>query len=94
VELGETPEQGALRELKEETGLTGQIQMLLGVSSNPSSSYHTVIMMGYLVRNYSGTLIAGDDASEAAYFCLDDLPEIAFASHRSFIRIYSSAYAK
>jgi len=93
MELGETPEQGALRELKEETGLIGQIDMLLGVAINSSALYHTVLMMGYLVRNYSGTLIAGDDASEAAYFHLDDLPEIAFKSHRSFIRIYLAAYS-
>lgn len=93
MELGETAEQGALRELKEETGLTGQINLLLGVSSNSSSSYHTVLMMGYLVNNYSGTLVAGDDASEAEYFHLDDLPEIAFDSHNSFIRIYYSTYS-
>jgi 8-oxo-dGTP diphosphatase len=93
MELGETPEQGALRELKEETGLAGQIDIMLGVSSHPSDLYHTVLMISYLVNKYSGTLIAGDDASEAAYFQKDDLPEIAFESHRNFIRIYYSAYS-
>ena len=36
---------------------------------------------------------AGDDASDAAYFNYDNLPEIAFESHKKFIRIYYSAYA-
>ena len=93
MELGETPEQAALRELKEETGLTGRIEMLLGVYANPSVLYHTVLMVGYLVKSYSGTLIAGDDAIDAAFFNYDRLPEIAFESHINFIRIYNAAYA-
>jgi len=93
VELGEMPEQSALRELKEETGLSGQIEMLLGVTSNPSVQYLSVLLVGYLVKNYSGKLIAGDDAAEAAYFTYNNLPEIAFESHLQFIRIYYASYA-
>jgi ADP-ribose pyrophosphatase YjhB (NUDIX family) len=93
MELGETPEQAAIRELKEETGLAGRIDMLLGVSSNPSALYHTVLMVGYLVKSYSGNLIAGDDANDAARFHYNELPEIAFESHASFIRMYYAAYS-
>jgi 8-oxo-dGTP diphosphatase len=93
MELGESPEKAALRELKEETGLSGRIEMLLGVSSNPSALYHTVLMVGYLIRQYTGTLIAGDDADDAVYFHYDELPEIAFESHERFIRMYYASYA-
>jgi ADP-ribose pyrophosphatase YjhB (NUDIX family) len=93
MELGETPEQAALRELKEETGLAGRIDMLLGVSSNPSALYHTVLMVGYLIKSSSGNLIAGDDANDAARFHYNELPEIAFESHASFIRMYYAAYS-
>jgi len=93
MELGETPEKSALRELKEETGLSGQIDMLLGVSSNSSAQYHTVLMVGFLVKSYTGTLVAGDDADDAASFYYDELPEIAFESHAKFIRIYYAAYS-
>ncbi|MDQ1331790.1 MAG: 8-oxo-dGTP diphosphatase, partial [Thermodesulfobacteriota bacterium] len=61
VELGENPDQGALRELKEETGLLGRIEMLIGVTSSPSSQYDTVLMVGYLVKRYSGLLCTGYD---------------------------------
>ncbi|MBW2569088.1 MAG: NUDIX domain-containing protein [Deltaproteobacteria bacterium] len=94
MELGETPEQAALRELKEETGLSGQIEMLLGVTSDNSSQYDTVLMVGYLIKKYSGILEAGDDASDTACFHPDELPEIAFESHKKFIRIYYAAYSK
>ena len=93
MELGETPEKAALRELKEETGLSGQINMLLGVSSNPSAQYHTVLMIGFLVKSYTGNLVAGDDADDAASFYYDELPEIAFESHSKFIRQYYAAYS-
>ena len=92
MELGESPEKAALRELEEETGLSGRIEMLLGVSSNPSAQYHTVLMVGYLIRQYTGTLIAGDDADDAVYFHYDELPEIAFESHERFIRMYYASF--
>ena len=93
MELGETPEKSALRELKEETGLSGQINMLLGVSSNPSAQYHSVLMIGFLVKSYTGNLVAGDDADDVASFYYDKLPEIAFESHAKFIKIYYAAYS-
>ena len=92
MELGEFPEKAALRELKEETGLSGRIEILLGVSSNPSALYHTVLIVGYLIRQYNGTLIAGDDADDAVYFHYTELPEIAFESHARFIRMYYTSY--
>lgn len=93
MELGENPDQSALRELKEETGLSGRIDMLLGITSNVSPVYFTVLMMGYLVKDYTGTLKAGDDAADAAWFHPEELPEIAFESHLKFIRTYYAAYA-
>ncbi len=86
IELGESPEDGALRELREETGLTGHIQMLLGVTAHPSSLYETVLLVGYWVARYEGQLAPGDDASDAAYFLPGEMPKIAFKSHMEFIQ--------
>lgn len=88
LELGESPEQGALRELEEETGLTGAIDRLLGVVTSQSAQYDTVLMVGFLVKNYRGNPVAGDDASDAAFFARGRLPEIAFESHEIFIQRY------
>jgi 8-oxo-dGTP diphosphatase len=93
MELDEAPEHAALRELSEETGLKGQVDMLLGVSTNPSAQYHTVLMVGYLVKSYSGNLTAGDDANDVKFFHFDELPDIAFNSHASFIRMYYALYS-
>ena len=86
IELGESPESAALRELYEETGLTGRIHELIGVTTNPSRMYDSVLLVGYRVTAVSGNLMAGDDASDAAYFPPANLPEIAFESHLQFIR--------
>jgi ADP-ribose pyrophosphatase YjhB (NUDIX family) len=88
IELGESPEQAALRELKEETGLSGKIDKLLGVTSHSSDMHHTILIIGYLVRHYTGIPEPGDDASEVAYFSPDGLPTIAFESHVKFIQLY------
>lgn len=88
IELGESPEEGALRELEEETGLSGRIDRLMGVLITPSAQYHSVLMIGYLIRQFQGTLIAGDDASDVRWFPQNGLPPIAFESHRRFIDQY------
>jgi len=93
MELEESPEQGALRELKEETNLTGRIDRMLGVIATASSLYHTVLLIGYLVSEWSGMPKALDDAEAIRFFPRDNLPPIAFTSHEHFIRIYDAAYA-
>jgi ADP-ribose pyrophosphatase YjhB (NUDIX family) len=93
MELNETPEEAALRELHEETGLVGKIDMLLGVTANPSASYGSVLMTGYLIRVFEGEPSPGDDADDVQWFEYKLLPEIAFDSHKNFIKIYYTAYA-
>jgi len=90
MELGEEPEEAALRELAEETGIWGKVDRLLGVTANPSDLYHTVMMVGYLVTDFSGQPIPGDDASDIGWFPKEKLPEVAFRSHRKFIEKYFS----
>jgi 8-oxo-dGTP diphosphatase len=86
IELAESPEQGALRELSEETGLSGRIERLMGVRSTPSVEYEGIIMIAYLVREYHGHPVAGDDAQQVDWFSYAHLPTIAFDSHAFFLR--------
>ena len=86
IETDETPEQAALRELREETGLVGRIDTLLGVTTTPGTFYKAILVVGYRVTTASGRPRAGDDATDVAFFHPDHLPDIAFDSHRSLIR--------
>ncbi len=88
MELHESPEEAAMRELHEEAGICGRIETLLGVTTNAHPDYGTVLLMGFLVHHWEGAPVAGDDADEARFFSLEALPEIAFQSHRHFIRRY------
>jgi 8-oxo-dGTP diphosphatase len=68
VDIGETVEAAALRELKEETGIEGRIVRLIGVYSDPKRDPrgHTVSAV-FFVRPRSTKVIGGDDAASAAF---------------------------
>jgi thiamine-phosphate diphosphorylase len=86
VEMGEAPEFACLRELKEETGLDGEIHQWAGNIISESPVYQWVIVMGYSIKNVRGRLTAGDDCSEAVFFNPGTMPPIAFRSHREILR--------
>ncbi len=85
IELGETPESACLRELKEETGLNGKIDTIINALHSNSSLYDSVIVIGYLIKDVKGNIIAGDDAEEVAYFDFKNMPLLAFKSHRLLV---------
>jgi len=91
MELGETPEAAVLRELAEETGLRGAVDQLLGLKATPNRIYHTVLVAGYRVTPLNRQLKAGDDAMAVRWFRLQELPPIAFESHRLFIQTADQA---
>ncbi|MFW5853832.1 MAG: NUDIX hydrolase [Thermodesulfobacteriota bacterium] len=88
MELGESPEETALRELREETGIQGRIETLIAADSNSNALYGTVALICYRAAAVSGRPVPGDDASAVAFFPLMELPEVAFESHRKFIHIF------
>ena len=80
LEAGEHPEDGAKRELLEETGLEIRLNGLLGVYMDTYGvdGAHTLILY-YLAEIVSGTLRVMDDVSALEWFALDNLPkEFAF----------------
>ncbi len=86
METDETPIQAAKRELFEETGLNVSSPTLIDVNFQNSLFYKTsILIIGYHFAEYSGTLIAGDDAEEAGFFALNNLPDLAFESHMELI---------
>jgi 8-oxo-dGTP diphosphatase len=68
VDLGETVEAAALRELREETEIEGKIVSLIGVYSDPKRDprVHTV-SVAFLVRPRSIKVVGSDDAESAEF---------------------------
>lgn len=68
VDVGETVEAAALRELGEETGVGGRVEKLVGVYSDPGRDPrgHNV-SVAFLVSHTGDAPHAGDDAAAAAF---------------------------
>lgn len=81
VHLDETLDQAARRELQEETGLTKVfLEQLYTVSDVARDPRERVITVAYyaLVRLSDHQVQAATDARNAAWFAIDDLPDLAF----------------
>lgn len=75
----ETVEQGALRELKEETGLEDAYIEEVGVFSDPGRDPRDrVITVAFYSTIKIRNVKAGDDAAFAKWLSIKDLPELAF----------------
>ncbi len=85
LEMGESPECGCLRELKEETNLEGDIGRWAGNVLSESPVYRWVLVLGYTIKNARGELRAGDDCDRAEFFDTRTMPPIAFRSHRRIL---------
>lgn len=94
VEVGETTEEAALRELEEETGLRGRSARLIGANTQPSRISGAVIVMGYSVDDWEGEPIAATDAMDVGFFPPDKRPPLAFQAHRELLAIYDSLCAR
>lgn len=86
MELGETMEEAALRELQEETGLEGTVLGFVDCLSHESRYYgKTIIIFGYRVEITGGTMRAQDDMGELEFFSLGSLPPLAFTTHQYLV---------
>ncbi len=95
MEWSEHPTQTAVRELKEETGLDVKLKSLFEIYSGEDDPRMNAVLILYLASVSGGQLKAGDDAIDAKFFDLDELPEkIAFLSHRQALADYKQRYAK
>lgn len=85
-EVDETPEECAVRECREETGLEVSLGRLLWAGFGTDDPRSPVTVVFYEAVPRGGTLTAGDDALEARTFPLRDLPrDIAFMTHRAVL---------
>jgi len=79
VEYGEKTDDATVREVFEETGLKTTIDKLIAVYSDPNRDPrgHTITVVYKLDIN-RGKLKSGDDASDAKFFDVNQLPELSF----------------
>ena len=89
VECGERVEDAALRELKEETGIEGELVTLISVYSDPNRDPrgHYVSVAFLAVPKGSTEPKAATDAAEAKWFPLSEIPwnDLAF-DHAQIIK--------
>jgi 8-oxo-dGTP diphosphatase len=87
MEMDETLEQTAVRELEEETGLKGivleQFRTFSQVDRDPRTRIITTVFYGFAPPENDEAL-GGDDAEEAQWYNVDSLPSLGF-DHRSII---------
>lgn len=84
IEQNETPEESAVREVEEETGLRVRIDGLFDSWSSAEDPRTPIVCFAFTAHILGGTLAPGDDAVDARFFTPGNLPhDIAFASHRA-----------
>lgn len=96
TELGESLEETAIRETKEETGLDIKELNLLGTTSGekcfidfPNGDKAYFITVGYFTKTFSGTLKIDDlETKELQFFSYEKLPDNIPNSHRIMICKY------
>jgi ADP-ribose pyrophosphatase YjhB (NUDIX family) len=92
AECGESIEEAALRELKEESGVEGLIVGLLDVCSDQTGMYGEVVVVTFRAEKVGGTEGPGDDACDVGYFSLAEMPQLAFSSQeRALEKFLASA---
>ena len=85
---GETTAEATLRELREEAGLHGTIQALIGVETHP---HRLVIEVFYLCRAHGGEFRPNAEIAACGYFALDALPPDLEPRLRRIILAYAAA---
>jgi ADP-ribose pyrophosphatase YjhB (NUDIX family) len=78
LEDGETPWEGVIREVKEETGLRVRVIKLTGIYSKP---HKNEIIFCFECKIINGKLTLNDEARDIKYFSFDKIPKNTIKKH-------------
>ena len=92
IEADESAEEAAVRETLEEAHLHVELDGLLDAFSFGTGHDRGVLLI-YGAHVLSGEISAGDDAVDAGWFGPDELPDLAFRTHREVLRQWRQARA-
>ncbi|WP_283152203.1 NUDIX hydrolase [Guptibacillus hwajinpoensis] len=92
MDLNESVQETARREVFEETGLVLKDMSLFGIYSGPdkektfgNGDQVSPVQVLFRCHDFEGELRGSDESFETAFFSLDDLPENLFSEHRLMI---------
>ncbi len=88
VEVGESLEQAAVREAKEETCLDVELLGQFHTYSDPNRDPRMHCISTVFVARATGTPKAEDDAKSVALYPKDQLPEVLAFDHRKILNDY------
>ena len=90
LKMDESAEEGAMRELKEETNMTATYLEQFHCFSSPNRDpRERVISIAFLALVKTEEVKGGDDAAKAQWFSMDEIPQLAF-DHESILRMAMS----
>lgn len=87
VDVGETLEQAAVREAKEETNLDVEIIGMVGIYDDPSRDPRGHVVTVCFVARGWGNLEGKDDATEAIVIDSLEIPKLAFDHNKMINRV-------
>ncbi|WP_112179860.1 MULTISPECIES: NUDIX hydrolase [Paraliobacillus] len=93
MDLGESVQGTAKREVYEETGLLLEELELFGIYSGPqydktfsNGDQVSLVLISFICKKYSGELVESNEESlQNKFYSLDELPECIFTEHKMLI---------
>ena len=93
VEMNETYEQAALREIREETGLEVRLDSFLGIFHNHNMIWSNGDMAHVISAMFTASIVSGEpridkESYELRFFGVDEIPELFAEDHVASLKAY------